>query len=150
MTRVLCIWVQGLRLEISGRDRPGLLSDVTRVLRENSVSLTRAECATRGERATMTFYVTTASGGGDVDPKWVVASVEEELGEGIKAAVSSGGLAALNRSSSNNDVQSARITTAGGGATTSVRASFGSLLWSHIERLSNNFGSISSSNATPL
>ncbi|XP_074570566.1 ACT domain-containing protein ACR1-like [Curcuma longa] len=138
----------GLRLEVSGRDRPGLLSDVTRVLRENSVSLTRAECATRGERATMTFYVTTASGGGDVDPKRVVASVEEELGEGIKAAVSSGSVGALNRSSSINDVQSATITTAGGVAarsksTTSVRASFGSLLWSHIERLSNNFGSIS-------
>lgn len=137
-----------MRLEVSGRDRPGLLSDVTRVLRENSVSLTRAECATRGERATMTFYVTTASGGGDVDPKRVVASVEEELGEGIKAAVSSGAVAALNRSSSINDVQSATITTAGGVAarsksTTSVRSSFGSLLWSHIERLSNNFGSIS-------
>ncbi|KAD2804039.1 hypothetical protein E3N88_37416 [Mikania micrantha] len=36
---------EGLRLELCGEDRPGLLSDVTRIFRENGLSVTRAEDA---------------------------------------------------------------------------------------------------------
>ncbi|KAJ8467016.1 hypothetical protein OPV22_029568 [Ensete ventricosum] len=72
----------GLRLDISTRDRRGLLSDITRVLRENGLSLTRAECVTRWERTVGTFYVTDASGGGNVGPKRMEA-VREELIESV-------------------------------------------------------------------
>ncbi|KAI6695088.1 hypothetical protein NL676_022798 [Syzygium grande] len=52
----------GWRLEVSTQNRPGLLSDVTRVFRENGLSITRAEVGIRGERAIGSFYVTKASG----------------------------------------------------------------------------------------
>ncbi|KAI6695081.1 hypothetical protein NL676_022791 [Syzygium grande] len=51
----------GLRLEVSTQNRPGLLSDVTRVFRENGLSITRAEVGIHGERAIGPFYVTETS-----------------------------------------------------------------------------------------
>ncbi|KAK6162649.1 hypothetical protein DH2020_002490 [Rehmannia glutinosa] len=53
---------EGIRLELCSDDRVGLLSDVTRVFRENGLLVTRAEVATRGTQAINTFYVTDASG----------------------------------------------------------------------------------------
>ncbi|KAL2903808.1 ACT domain-containing protein ACR4 [Bienertia sinuspersici] len=43
-------------------DRVGLLSDVTRIFRENGLSVTRAEVATRGSQAINVFYVIDSSG----------------------------------------------------------------------------------------
>lgn len=40
----------------------GLLSDVTRIFRENGLSVARAEVTTRGSQAVNVFYVTDASG----------------------------------------------------------------------------------------
>lgn len=40
----------------------GLLSDVTRIFRENGISVTRAEVKTRGSQAVNVFYVTDVSG----------------------------------------------------------------------------------------
>ncbi|KAL0343470.1 UNVERIFIED_CONTAM: ACT domain-containing protein ACR5 [Sesamum angustifolium] len=57
-----CTLVKGLRLDICTRDRTGLLSDVTRVFRESSLSITRAEIGTRGKKAIGTFYVKDTSG----------------------------------------------------------------------------------------
>ena len=134
---------------MSARDRPGLLSDVTRVLRENSLSLTRAECAARGERAVGTFYVTDASGGGDVDPKRVNA-VRQEMGDSVTVEVSNDATREWSSAkSSNNGSSSSRLTSSSAGGSrsrsmTSLGSSLGSLLWSHIERLSSNFGSIRS------
>lgn len=54
--------IQGIRLELCGEDRIGLLSDVTRIFRENGLSVTRAEVTTRGSQAVNVFYVTDASG----------------------------------------------------------------------------------------
>ncbi|KAE8707676.1 Detected protein of confused Function [Hibiscus syriacus] len=54
--------VRGLRLELCTLNKMGLLSDVTRVFRENGLSITRAKIGTRGERATGSFYVKDASG----------------------------------------------------------------------------------------
>lgn len=54
--------MQGVRLELCGEDRVGLLSDVTRIFRENGLSVTRAEVTTRGSQAVNVFYVTDASG----------------------------------------------------------------------------------------
>lgn len=54
--------MQGIRLELCSDDRVGLLTDVTRIFRENGLSVTRAEVATRGAQAVNVFYVTDASG----------------------------------------------------------------------------------------
>lgn len=54
--------MQGFSLEICGRDRVGLLSDVTRVLREHGLSVTRADVTTVGEQAVDVFYVCDPSG----------------------------------------------------------------------------------------
>ncbi|CDP13377.1 unnamed protein product [Coffea canephora] len=53
---------EGIRLELCSEDRVGLLSDVTRIFRENGLSVTRAEVTTRGSQAVNVFYVTDASG----------------------------------------------------------------------------------------
>ncbi|XP_057495605.1 ACT domain-containing protein ACR4-like isoform X2 [Actinidia eriantha] len=53
---------EGVRLELCSEDRVGLLSDVTRLFRENGLSVTRAEVTTRGSQAVNVFYVTDASG----------------------------------------------------------------------------------------
>ncbi|KAF2292944.1 hypothetical protein GH714_029999 [Hevea brasiliensis] len=53
---------EGIRLELCGEDRFGLLSEVTRIFRENGLSVTRAEVTTRGSQAVNVFYVTDASG----------------------------------------------------------------------------------------
>jgi predicted amino acid-binding ACT domain protein len=57
-----CIALQGFTLELCGRDRVGLLSDVTRVLREHGLTVTRADVTTVGEQAMNVFYVRDASG----------------------------------------------------------------------------------------
>ena len=54
--------MQGFTLELCGRDRVGLLSDVTRVLREHGLTVTRADVTTVGEQAVNVFYVCDASG----------------------------------------------------------------------------------------
>jgi predicted amino acid-binding ACT domain protein len=54
--------VQGFTLEVCGRDRVGLLSDVTRVLREHGLTVSRADVTTAGGQATNVFYVRDSSG----------------------------------------------------------------------------------------
>lgn len=56
------VMIQGIRLELCSEDRVGLLSDATRIFRENGLSVTRAEVSTRGTQAVNVFYVTDASG----------------------------------------------------------------------------------------
>ncbi|CAA3003875.1 ACT domain-containing ACR4-like [Olea europaea subsp. europaea] len=53
---------EGIRLELCGEDRAGLLSDVTRLFRENGLSVTKAKVTTRGSQAVNVFYVADASG----------------------------------------------------------------------------------------
>uniref|UniRef100_A0A0E0K131 ACT domain-containing protein ACR n=1 Tax=Oryza punctata TaxID=4537 RepID=A0A0E0K131_ORYPU len=53
---------RGFTLELCGRDRVGLLSDVTRVLREHGLTVTRADVTTVGGQAINVFYVRDASG----------------------------------------------------------------------------------------
>ncbi|KAK9707589.1 hypothetical protein RND81_07G207000 [Saponaria officinalis] len=53
---------EGIRLELCSDDRVGLLSDVTRIFRENGLSVTRAEVNTRGSQAVNVFYVIDSSG----------------------------------------------------------------------------------------
>ncbi|KAL8533567.1 hypothetical protein ACS0TY_009823 [Phlomoides rotata] len=72
---------QGLKLELCTSDRVGLLSDVTRIFRENSLTVTRAEVATRAGKAVNTFYVRDSSGY-PVDPK-IIDSIRQTIGQTI-------------------------------------------------------------------
>ncbi|PKU66680.1 hypothetical protein MA16_Dca022500 [Dendrobium catenatum] len=72
---------QGFSLEICGRDRVGLLSDVTRILREQGLSVTRADVTTIGEQAMNVFYVRDASGN-PVEMKMVEA-LRREIGQTV-------------------------------------------------------------------
>ncbi|PKA50371.1 hypothetical protein AXF42_Ash013460 [Apostasia shenzhenica] len=53
---------KGLKLELCTTDRVGLLSDVTRIFRENSLTVTRAEVSTKAGKAINAFYVRDAAG----------------------------------------------------------------------------------------
>ncbi|GLT86728.1 hypothetical protein SLE2022_048480 [Rubroshorea leprosula] len=69
---------EGIRLELCGEDRVGLLSDVTRIFRENGLSVTRAEVATINSQAVNAFYVTDASG--DQVKTETIEAVRKEIG----------------------------------------------------------------------
>ncbi|XWS72694.1 hypothetical protein CRYUN_Cryun02cG0062700 [Craigia yunnanensis] len=68
---------EGVRLELSAENRGGLLSDITRVLRENGLTVVRADVETQGEKAVNSFYVRDISGN-DVDMDFV-ESVKKEM-----------------------------------------------------------------------
>ncbi|KAG9139586.1 hypothetical protein Leryth_016359 [Lithospermum erythrorhizon] len=72
---------EGIRLELCGEDRVGLLSDVTRIFRENGLSVTRAEVTTRGNQAINAFYVTDVCGF-NVKSETIEA-VRKEIGQTI-------------------------------------------------------------------
>lgn len=70
--------MQGLSLELCAKDRVGLLSDVTRVLRENGLSVMRAGITTVGDQAIHVFYVSDAAGN-PVDMK-NIEGLRQEIG----------------------------------------------------------------------
>ncbi|RZS01793.1 hypothetical protein BHM03_00031717, partial [Ensete ventricosum] len=72
---------QGLKLELCTSDRMGLLTDVTRIFRENGLTVTRAEVATRSGKAINTFYVRDAAGN-PVDPK-TLDDIRAEIGQTV-------------------------------------------------------------------
>ncbi|KAG2540096.1 ACT domain-containing protein ACR4-like isoform X2 [Panicum virgatum] len=72
---------EGLELELSTVDRVGLLSDVTRIFRENGLTVTRAEVSTKGNKAINTFYVRDTAGS-TVDLKTLEA-IRQEIGQTV-------------------------------------------------------------------
>lgn len=62
-------------------DRLGLLSDITRIFRENSLRIKRAEISTEGGKAKDIFYVTDVTGS-PVEQK-TVDSIRELVGPDI-------------------------------------------------------------------
>ncbi|KAJ8460630.1 hypothetical protein OPV22_033556 [Ensete ventricosum] len=72
---------EGLKLELCTSDRMGLLTDVTRIFRENGLTVTRAEVATRSGKAINTFYVRDAAGN-PVDPK-TLDDIRAEIGQTV-------------------------------------------------------------------
>ncbi|XP_022148990.1 ACT domain-containing protein ACR4-like isoform X2 [Momordica charantia] len=72
---------EGLKLELCTVDSIGLLSNVTRIFRENSLSVTRAEVRTEGGNAINTFYVRDASGY-PIDSK-TIDSIRQLIGQTI-------------------------------------------------------------------
>ncbi|CAK9142463.1 unnamed protein product [Ilex paraguariensis] len=61
--------------------RVGLLSDVTQIFRENSLTVTRAEVTTRAGKAVNAFYVSYASRY-SVDAK-IIDSIKQAIGQTI-------------------------------------------------------------------
>ncbi|KAH7577176.1 hypothetical protein ACOSP7_002023 [Xanthoceras sorbifolium] len=70
---------EGLELELCTEDRVGLLSDITRIFRENSLCIKRAEISTKGGKVKDTFYVTDVTGN-PVDPK-IIDSIRRQIGQ---------------------------------------------------------------------
>ncbi|CAI0457797.1 unnamed protein product [Linum tenue] len=70
---------EGLELELCTEDRAGLLSDITRIFRENSLCIKRAEISTKGGKAKDRFYVTDVTGN-PVEPR-IVDSICRQIGQ---------------------------------------------------------------------
>lgn len=70
---------QGLELELCTEDRVGLLSDITRIFRENGLTIRRAEISTKSGKAVDTFYVTDVTGN-PVDPR-IANSIQQQIGQ---------------------------------------------------------------------
>lgn len=71
-------------MDLCTSDRAGLLTDVTRIFRENGLSVTRADVSTQDDKAVNTFYVTDVSGR-PVDLKTVEAIRRENPLLGVHA-----------------------------------------------------------------
>ncbi|XP_077222423.1 ACT-like superfamily protein isoform X2 [Tasmannia lanceolata] len=68
---------EGVRLELCAHDRIGLLSDITRLLREYGLAVVRADVATQGGNVKNVFYVRDISGNA-VDME-IVESMKREM-----------------------------------------------------------------------
>lgn len=70
--------MQGVRLKVCAYNRVGLLSDITRVLRENGLAVLRADVATQGDKSVNAFYVRDISGNNvDLD---FIKSIKTQVG----------------------------------------------------------------------
>ena len=72
-------------LEVEGKDRPGLLSEIARALFELGLSISTAIVATYGERAVDVFYVRDLLGH-KLAPGQHRVSIEERLMKVLSAA----------------------------------------------------------------
>ncbi|KAK9280389.1 hypothetical protein L1049_014078 [Liquidambar formosana] len=108
---------EGVRLELRADNRVGLLSDITRVLRENGLIVVRADIARVGKKSVNAFYVRDISGN-DVDMEFV-ESMKREMGPIY--------------------LQVKKDTTPRQNSPERSRFSIGDMLKSQIERFSHNF-----------
>lgn len=122
--------MQGVRLELRAANRVGLLSDITRVLRENGLAVVRADVATQGEKSVHAFYLRDISGN-EVGMDFV-ESMRKEMGP-IHLEVKN-----ETPKTPSTPTRSTHIPTSPAAAERS-RFSFGYLLKSQIERFSQNF-----------
>jgi [protein-PII] uridylyltransferase len=70
-------------IEVNGRDRPGLLYQVTLALTKQQLIIHRAKISTYGERAVDVFYVQTALGG-KVESEAKLKRIREKLLEALE------------------------------------------------------------------
>ncbi|KAK7307697.1 hypothetical protein VNO77_40989 [Canavalia gladiata] len=129
----------GLRVHIRTENRIGLLSNVTRVFRENGLSISRVEIGTDGDKAEGSFFVTDSSGE-EVNPNIVELVRQESCGTVISDHKSPHRATQSSSSSSSSSIIRQTI----GSMEAKPRFSLGSMLWSQLERLSGSFGSIRS------
>ncbi|KAF1873399.1 hypothetical protein Lal_00027437 [Lupinus albus] len=122
----------GSRVDIRTENRMGLLSNITRVLRENGLSISRVEFGTDGEKAVGTFFVTNSSG----------EEVNPSIAELVRQVC--GGTVIIDHKSPHRVAPSSIQVEKESKIETEPRFSLGSMLWSQLERLSSNFGPIKS------
>ena len=65
-------------IEVSGKDRPGLLNDLTRKISDLNINIRSAHIATFGERATDVFYVLSKNGD-KITSKSKLKNIQNEL-----------------------------------------------------------------------
>ncbi|BAT75703.1 hypothetical protein VIGAN_01361000, partial [Vigna angularis var. angularis] len=124
----------GLKVEIRTENRIGLLSKVTRVIRENGLSIAKVEIGVEGETAIGSFYLTNCSGE-DVNPN-IQELLRIQTGGSVIAnyispySVPKPMLSSCSRSSMHESKSSSQVR---------PKLSFGSMLWSQLECLTNNF-----------
>ncbi|GJM96485.1 hypothetical protein PR202_ga13324 [Eleusine coracana subsp. coracana] len=128
----------GVKVEVRANDRSGLLSDFTRVLREHGLSLLRVELKRHKDEAFGIFYLVTDTG----------REVRAEAVRAVQAAVQEMDISldVVNEAPGWPPVRKTSMPAppVAGQDQERPRPSLGSLLWSHLGKLSNNFGSISS------
>ncbi|GAU18448.1 hypothetical protein TSUD_231850 [Trifolium subterraneum] len=127
----------GLRVDICTQNRMGLLSQVTRVIRENGLSIPRVEIGPQGENVVGTFYVTDPSGQ-QVNPN-IVELLRQESRGSADVVTNHNVPRGLSRSSSSSSPSSSVNS-----VEDKARHSIGSMLWSHFGKISCNFGPIKS------
>jgi len=131
--------VQGLRVDIVTENRVGLLSNVTRVFRENGLSVSRVEIGTEGGKAVGSFFVTDCSGE-EVNPN-IVELVRRETGGSV--VIDHKSPHRLHQSSSSSSSSSSSVIhQTNDTVEAKPKLSLGSLLWSRLERLSGGFGPV--------
>ncbi|KAM0926174.1 hypothetical protein ACQ4PT_003743 [Festuca glaucescens] len=125
----------GAKVEVRAADRSGLLSDFSRTLREHGMSLLRAELKRQKDEAIGTFHLVTDSGG----------QVRPEALRAVRTRVSDMGIS-LDIITEAPGWPPVRKTSVPASAPAQERpgSSLGTLLWSHLGKLSNNFGYIRS------
>ncbi|XP_059293484.1 ACT domain-containing protein ACR1 [Lycium ferocissimum] len=131
----------GLRLDVSIQNRLGLLSDITRVFRENGLSISRAEVGVQGEKAVGTFYVKDASG--QAVNAETLETVRREIGGTVQVANKSSGRPSSQQTTLSNTSPSIS-TSSSSGKQDKPGFSLGSMFWSQLEWLSSNFRPIKS------
>ncbi|KAL6573068.1 hypothetical protein OROHE_002544 [Orobanche hederae] len=125
----------GLKLDICTKNRTGLLSDVTRVFRENGLSIKLADIITRGDIAMGTFYVKDTTG----------ENVSSETLDKIRQEIE-GDIAVEHKSPGTSPaILPVMTSSSSSGMDERPRFSLGNLLWTQLERLSSNFKPIKSS-----
>ncbi|XP_020236441.1 ACT domain-containing protein ACR3 isoform X1 [Cajanus cajan] len=77
---------EGVSLELCAKDRVGLLSEVTRILRENGLTVSRAGVSTVGEKGLNVFYVRDDASGNPVDMK-IIEALRKEIGQTVMVNV---------------------------------------------------------------
>ncbi|KAL5210605.1 hypothetical protein ABZP36_006228 [Zizania latifolia] len=127
----------GAKVEVRAADRSGLLSDFTRMLREHGLSLLRMELKRQKDEAIGTFYLVTDSGGEvRAEALHAVRTRVAEIGISFEVAKDAPGYPPVRKTS----VPAPSPAEAAAQAHERPRSSLGSLLWSHLGKLSNNFG----------
>lgn len=136
----------GPKMELRTLDRHGLLSDVCRVFRENGLSLEKAKFAKQGDWVVGSFYIIDASPSvddGDVDQQRL-DEVRNKIGNGINSVDDKnnyeycrrGWLTPCNQFNSLSRANHSQVFWKW--SVHSMLYSLGRILWSYIERFSNN------------
>ncbi|KAG8062461.1 hypothetical protein GUJ93_ZPchr0003g17179 [Zizania palustris] len=131
----------GAKVEVRAADRSGLLSDFTRMLREHGLSLLRMELKRNKDEAIGTFYLITDSGGEvHAEALHAVRTRVAEIGISLEVAKDAPGWPPVRKTSIPAPSEEAAAAAAAvEQGDERPRSSLGSLLWSHLGKLSNNF-----------